>query len=70
MPGPLLESMESESLADSADEKLLGGIHNVIYKATSLAFQKYQNILDKYEKQQKPDLSSRCEPKSHLYTPR
>lgn len=69
MPGPSLESIESDSLADSTDEKLFGGIHNVIYKATSQAFREYQNILEKYEKHQQNDLSEGCKPTSHILKP-
>ncbi|OBT87648.1 hypothetical protein VE02_02685 [Pseudogymnoascus sp. 03VT05] len=53
MPGANLESIESDAPTDSADDKLFGGIHNVIYKATSLAFQEYGNALQKFEKDRK-----------------
>jgi len=69
MPGPNLESIESDSPTDSADDNLFGGIHNVIYKATSQAFRKYQKVLEKYEKHRKSDLSVRRKPASHLFTP-
>lgn len=41
MPAPDPESIESDSLMDSADDNLFGGIHNFIYKATGQAFREY-----------------------------
>lgn len=56
-PGPGLGSIESDLPADSADEELLTGIHNVIHKATSQAFREYQHALRKHEKRGKDDFS-------------
>ncbi|KAI4144378.1 MAG: hypothetical protein LQ340_006676, partial [Diploschistes diacapsis] len=56
-PGPGLESIESDLHTDPADEDLLAGTHNVIYIATSQAFQEYRNALEKHEKRRKEDLS-------------
>ncbi|OBT52780.1 hypothetical protein VE04_05955 [Pseudogymnoascus sp. 24MN13] len=53
MPGPNLESIESDASTDSTDDKLFGGIRNVIYKATSQAFQEYENALKMFGKDQK-----------------
>lgn len=53
MPGPNLELIEPDAPTDSADDKLFGGIHNVIYKATSQAFHEYGNVLKKFEKHRK-----------------
>ncbi|KFY09596.1 hypothetical protein V491_08077 [Pseudogymnoascus sp. VKM F-3775] len=53
MPGPNLEPIQSRGLTKSAYDKKFGGIHNVIYRATSDAFQVYENILEKYEKNRK-----------------
>ncbi|OBT42291.1 hypothetical protein VE00_06372 [Pseudogymnoascus sp. WSF 3629] len=53
MPGPNLELIESDAPTDSADDKLFGGIYNVIYKATSQAFHEYGNVLKKFEKHRK-----------------
>lgn len=69
MPGPNLESIESDLPKDSAEDNSFSEIHNVIYKATSQAFREYQNVLKKYEKHWQGDLSVRCEPASHLSTP-
>jgi hypothetical protein len=69
MPGPSLESIESDSLMDSADDNLFGGIHNVIYKATSQAFREYQKVLEKYEKHRNSDFSVHRKPAPHLFTP-
>ena len=69
MPVPNLESIESDSPTDSADDNLFGGIHNVIYKATSQAFREYQKVLEKYEKHRKSDLSARRKTASHSFTP-
>jgi hypothetical protein len=67
-PGPGLGSIESDSHADSADDQLLAGIHNVIYRATSQAFQEYQNALGKHEKLRKEDLPGSCKPASYPLT--
>jgi hypothetical protein len=69
MPGPNLESSESDSHTNLADENLFVGIHNVIYNATNQAFREYHKILEKYEKHQKSDLSVGCKPDSRLPTP-
>ncbi|KFY72295.1 hypothetical protein V499_07548 [Pseudogymnoascus sp. VKM F-103] len=53
MPGPNIESIESDASTNSADDKLFGGIRNVIYKATSQAFQEYENALKRLGKDQK-----------------
>lgn len=50
MPGPNIESIESDAPTDSTDDELFGGVHNVIYTATNRAFQEYQKVLEKYEK--------------------
>ncbi|KFY51030.1 hypothetical protein V496_08991 [Pseudogymnoascus sp. VKM F-4515 (FW-2607)] len=50
MPGPNLESVETDAPTASADDELFGTIHNVIYKATSQAFQEYESALKQYEK--------------------
>lgn len=67
-PGPGLVPIEFEadSQADSADEELLAGVHNVIYRATSQTFLEYQNALGKHEKRRKEDSSGHCKPASHL----
>lgn len=57
MPGPNLESIETDTPTASADDVLFGTIHNVIYKATSQAFQEYENALKQYEKHRKGGLS-------------
>jgi hypothetical protein len=54
---------------ESADDELLNGIHNVIYKATSSAFREYQSALEKYEKRRSTDLSSDCRLDSHYSRP-
>jgi len=69
MPGSNLESIESGSPTDSADDNLLGGNHNVIYRATSQAFRKYQKVLEKYEQHLETDLPIRRKPASNLFTP-
>lgn len=56
-PGPGLGPIESDSHTDSADDEVLAGTHNVIYRATSQAFREYQNTLRKHEKRRKEDLS-------------
>ena len=63
MPGPNLESIES----NSADENSFGGIYNVIYKATSQAFQEYQEALATYEKRRKSSSSIRRKLILHLF---
>lgn len=60
MPGPNLESIESDAPGDSADDNPFSGIRNVIYKATSQAFQEYGNALKKFEKDQKGSKQSSC----------
>lgn len=67
-PGPGLESIESDLHTDPADEDLLAGTHNVIYIATSQAFQEYRNALEKHEKRRKEDLSGGCRPAPYLFT--
>jgi hypothetical protein len=69
-PGPGLGSIESESdsHADLADDELLAGIHNVIYRATSQAFREYQNALGKHEKHRKGNFSGGCKLASCLFT--
>lgn len=44
MPGPNLQSIESDAPSDSDDDNLFGGIHNVIYQATSEAYQEYRKV--------------------------
>lgn len=66
MPGPNLESMESDLPMDLADDDVFGGIHNVIYKATSQAFREYREVLEKFEKHQKEGLSAHRRPASLL----
>lgn len=58
MPGPNLQPIESGSPSDSAKDNVFDGIHNVIYQATSKAFQEYEKILKNYEKHQKRDPST------------
>lgn len=58
MPGPNLESIESDASTDSTDDKLFGVIRNVIYKATSQAFQEYENALKRFGKDQKSSKQS------------
>jgi hypothetical protein len=67
-PGPGLGSIESDSRADSADNQLLAGIHNIIYRATSQAFQEYQNALGKHKKLKEEDLPGSCKPTSYPFT--
>jgi hypothetical protein len=67
-PGPGLGPIQSDLSADSADEELLAGIHNVVYKATSQAFRKYQDALGKHEKRGKDDFSGGCKPAFRLFT--
>ena len=61
-PGPGLGSIESASHANSAEDEILARTHNVIYRATSRAFQEYQNALAKHELHGKGDLSGGCKP--------
>ncbi|KAB8076238.1 P-loop containing nucleoside triphosphate hydrolase protein [Aspergillus leporis] len=42
---------------DSAADDLLGGVHNVIYRATSQAFRRYRNAVKKHEMPREEDLS-------------
>ncbi|MCJ1433007.1 hypothetical protein MMC27_002366 [Xylographa pallens] len=55
-PGPGLGSIESDSHVDSADNEILAGTHNVIYKATTQAFREYQNALGNHERRWKEEL--------------
>ncbi|ORY60273.1 P-loop containing nucleoside triphosphate hydrolase protein [Pseudomassariella vexata] len=69
MPGPNLESMESDSNVDLADDDLFDGTHCVIYQATSQAFRKFQKVLQKYEKHRETSLLDRSKsltPKQRL----
>lgn len=50
MPGPTLESIAADSPTVSTGKKLLDKDYNVIYQATTQAYQKYQKALGKYEK--------------------
>jgi hypothetical protein len=68
MPAPNLESIESDSHTNSADDNLFGGIQNAIYEATNQAFREYQKVLEKYEKHHKSDLSVHRKPAFHLFT--
>jgi hypothetical protein len=68
MPGPNLEPIDSDSPTDPVDDDLFGGIHNVIYNATSQAFREYQKVLGKYEKPRESDLSVRRKLASYLFT--
>jgi hypothetical protein len=68
IPGPNLESIESDSQTNSADDNSFGGIQNVIYEATKQAFLEYQKVLEKYEKHHKSDLSVHRKPAFHLST--
>jgi hypothetical protein len=67
-PGPGLGSIESDSQADSPDDQLLGGIHNVICRATNQAFREYQNVLKKHEKRREEDVLGSCKPSSRSLT--
>ena len=67
-PGPSLGSIKTDSHADSADDEILVGTHNVIYRATSHAFREYQNALEKHEKRRKENMSGDCRPASYLFT--
>lgn len=68
MPGPNLASIESGAPTDTDDDKLFGGVRNVIYTATSQAFEEYQNVLEKYETHHKDELTVRSKLKSQLLT--
>ncbi|OBT62584.1 hypothetical protein VE03_07373 [Pseudogymnoascus sp. 23342-1-I1] len=70
MPGPNLEPIEVDRPTGLTDGKVFGGIHNVIYRATSQAFLEYENALEKYEKYSKGDQlvpTSTLSPKQHLF---
>ncbi|KAB8252974.1 P-loop containing nucleoside triphosphate hydrolase protein [Aspergillus flavus] len=56
-PSPGLGSIksETESQVNSAEDQLLFDVPNVIYRATSQAYQIYRNSLGKYEKHGKDD---------------
>jgi hypothetical protein len=69
MTGPHLDLIESGSPTDSADDDLFGGIHNVIYTATSQDFREYQKVLEKYEKHHKSRLSVHRKPASPVFKP-
>ncbi|EEP77446.1 predicted protein [Uncinocarpus reesii 1704] len=69
-PGPGLGSIGSEldSHADAADEEVFAVIQNVIYRATSQAFQAYQRALERLEKRSKEGISGGCNTASDLFT--
>lgn len=69
MPGPNLESIESDAPTDSADDMLFGEIHNVIYMATSQAFQEYEKALKQHEKHRRSRSSAHSKQTSRLFTP-
>jgi hypothetical protein len=66
MPGPNLASIESDAPMDTTNDKLFGGVRNVIYTATSQAFEGYQKLLEKYEMHHKDALTVRSKLTSHL----
>jgi hypothetical protein len=68
-PGPGLGSINSgaDLVSDLADEGLLDGIPNVIYRATSQAFQRYQNALEKHEKRRAGVVSKDCKLTSYFH---
>jgi hypothetical protein len=68
MPGPNLESIDSGPPTTLANENIIYGTHNVIYKATSQAFLAYQKALGKYERYRKKNLSVQRKPASYLIT--
>ena len=53
----------------SDEEGLLVGTNNVIYGATSQAYQEYQNALGKHEKRRKEDLPGGCKSTLYLFPP-
>ena len=69
MPGPSLQPIESFSPTDGPDDKVFEGVPNVIYKATSRAFQEYRRVLEKCEMLGKDELPlSRKIPFNYSYS--
>lgn len=63
MPGPNLEPIDTRLQLNSADGDILHDEdHNVVYKATSLAFRKYQEVLGKWKKFWEKDITGRGKP--------
>ncbi|KAH8893106.1 P-loop containing nucleoside triphosphate hydrolase protein [Thozetella sp. PMI_491] len=56
--GPTIDSLEPDSLVNATDSNngSLDGIHNVIYRATSQAYQDFLKALDKCQKYRNSDL--------------
>ncbi|KFX91101.1 hypothetical protein V490_06073 [Pseudogymnoascus sp. VKM F-3557] len=69
MPGPNLASIESDAPTDTTDDKLFSGVRDVIYTATSQAFEEYQKVLEKYKMHHKDEFTVRTKtltPKQRL----
>lgn len=67
-PGGNLGLIEPDSNGGSIDEQVLAGTHNVIFSATTQAFQKYQNALGRHEKRAAENLLVGCKSASYLFT--
>ncbi|KAL9113128.1 MAG: hypothetical protein Q9227_002740 [Pyrenula ochraceoflavens] len=60
-PGPALGPIESTLHTNSVNDKKFANTHNVIYRATYQAFQKYQTFVEKHEKRSKESLTASCQ---------
>jgi hypothetical protein len=70
-PGPGLGSIGSgvDSHADVSDDNLFADVHNMVYRATSQAFQRYQNAVVEIERRAEFEFRNGCKLSFDILSP-